>query len=114
MSTDLGRAAEAAAAEYLEERGFEIIFRNWRNRWCEIDIVARRRDELHLVEVKYRRHHSFGGGFGAITADKVRRLQRAALAFSRGEEPVLVDVIAVSGLPGSWQVELVENAVGAA
>lgn len=115
MSTaERGRAAEQAAADYLEKQGFEILARNWRNKWCEIDIVARRRGELHLVEVKYRQHHSFGGGFGAITADKVRRLQRAALAFSRGDEPVLVDVVSVSGQPDAWQISLIENAVLAA
>jgi putative endonuclease len=111
-TTELGRAAEAAAAEQLEKQGFEIIARNWRNRWCEIDIAARRGDELHLIEVKYRQHRSFGGGFGAINAEKVRRLQRAALAFNRGDEPVLIDIVAVSGQPGQWQFELLENAIG--
>ena len=114
MSTDLGRAAEQAVAEYLETQGFEILFRNWRNRWCEIDIVARRGQEVHLVEVKYRKHRSFGGGFGAITPDKVRRLQKAALTFSRGDDPVLVDAAAVSGQPGDWAIEVIENAVAVA
>ena len=110
-TTETGRLAEEAAAEYLEKQGFEILARNWRNRWCEIDIVARRLAEVHLVEVKYRQHHSFGGGFGAINADKVRRLQRAALAFSRSDDPVIVDVISVKGEPGSWHIEFLENAV---
>ncbi|GAC1371986.1 MAG: hypothetical protein NVSMB39_6180 [Candidatus Saccharimonadales bacterium] len=34
--------------------------RNWRNRWCEIDIVARRGAQIHFVEVKYRRNVSYG------------------------------------------------------
>jgi uncharacterized protein (TIGR00252 family) len=111
-TTETGRAAETATAEYLERQGFEILARNWRNRWCEIDIVARRGDELHLIEVKYRQHDSFGGGFGAVNAAKAQRLRRAALVFSRGDEPVIVDVAAVSGKPGAWQIELMENAVG--
>lgn len=113
MSTETGRQAETAAADFLEGLGYQILARNWHNRWCEVDIVARRGGELHLVEVKYRRHRGYGGGFGAVTPDKIRRLQRAALAFSRSDEPVIVDVAAVSGEPGGWQIELIENAVTA-
>ena len=113
MSTETGRQAESAAADFLEDLGFQILARNWRNRWCEIDIIARRSGELHLVEVKYRRHHSYGGGVGAVTPDKIRRLQRAALAFGGSNKPVVVDVAAVSGRPGDWQIELIENAVTA-
>lgn len=112
-TTDTGRLAEQAAAGYLEQLGFVITDRNWRTKWCEVDIVARRDGEIHLVEVKYRQHQSFGGGFGAINADKIRRLQRAALAFSRANDPVVVDVISVTGRPGRWQIELLENAIGA-
>ncbi len=43
MSTQTGKLAEDEAAEYLSQNGFKIIARNWRNRWCEIDIVAQKK-----------------------------------------------------------------------
>jgi Holliday junction resolvase-like predicted endonuclease len=45
MSVERGRTAETLAADYLVGRGFEVLNCNWRNRWCELDIVAR--NSLH-------------------------------------------------------------------
>jgi Holliday junction resolvase-like predicted endonuclease len=75
----LGRAAEALAAEWLAAAGFAIVDRNWRTRWCELDLVATRGNRIHIIEVKYRRRADFGSGAECITPDKAARLQRAAL-----------------------------------
>ncbi|GMO60957.1 MAG: YraN family protein [Treponemataceae bacterium] len=47
-----GLAGENAAASYLSQNGFEIIMRNWRNRFGEIDIIAQKDDFLCFIEVK--------------------------------------------------------------
>ena len=115
MSTEVGQLAETAAAKYLERQGYQILDRNWRTKWCEIDIVAERDEEVHLVEVKYRGRSDFGGGFGAINHDKADRLRRAASAWSadhKYEGTCHIDVIAITGDPGSWQIELLEDALG--
>ncbi|HET8690265.1 MAG TPA: ribonuclease HII, partial [Candidatus Saccharimonadales bacterium] len=49
-----GQRAETAAADYLSLNKFKVLDRNWKTRWCEIDIVARSGDKVWLVEVKYR------------------------------------------------------------
>jgi putative endonuclease len=77
-STERGRRAEAAAAVYLEMRGYKIIERNWRRPRAEIDILARKADTMYFVEVKYRATDHQGGGMDAITATKLRQMQRAA------------------------------------
>lgn len=77
-STDTGRRAEAAARVYLEMRGYGIIEQNWRRPRCEIDIVALKNDVLHFVEVKYRHSNEQGGGLEAITASKLKQMQRSA------------------------------------
>ncbi|HEY5152856.1 MAG TPA: YraN family protein [Candidatus Saccharimonadales bacterium] len=77
-STDTGRKAEKAAMAYLEMRGYEIIEQNWRRPRCEIDIVARKHDVIHFVEVKYRFNDDQGGGLEAITSTKLKQMQRAA------------------------------------
>src|SRR5438045_1361737 len=98
-TTDIGRAAEELAAEHLEARDFQIIDRNWRTRWCEIDLVARKSGIVHFIEVKYRKTADFGGGFEYITADKQRRLARAAnfwLAPHRWNGDWQIDAVAVT------------------
>ncbi len=48
----IGRIGEDIAAKYLENRGYQIIQRNYRKKWGEIDIVVEKDDVLHFVEVK--------------------------------------------------------------
>jgi putative endonuclease len=47
-----GDVGEGVAAAYLEQHEFEIICRNYRKKWGEIDIVASRGEEIHFIEVK--------------------------------------------------------------
>lgn len=77
-SVAIGRRAEAVAAQYLLNREYAIVAQNWRTRYCEIDIVARRHHTVYFVEVKYRRHAKQGSGFDYITYTKQQQMQFAA------------------------------------
>ena len=82
MSTKtIGNEAETRVAEHLKKQGHKILARNWSNRWCEIDIVSRKYDEIFFVEVKYRQSAEWGGGLEAINTAKLRRMTRAAEAW---------------------------------
>lgn len=81
-STETGRKAEQAARVYLEMRGYSIVETNWRRPHAEIDIIAKKDDTVYLVEVKYRANDAQGGGLDAITASKLRHMQRAADAWA--------------------------------
>lgn len=48
----IGETGERLAAEFLVEKGFTILDRNYRKKWGEIDIVAEKDDIIHFVEVK--------------------------------------------------------------
>lgn len=115
MSTvEVGRAAEQLAAEYLAHTGFQIIERNWRNRWCELDIIARRHDQIHFVEVKYRHNVRYGLAAEYINFDKSARLVRAALAWTQATNytgAYQIDVIAVEGALARPKVSHLENAI---
>jgi len=117
MSTvEVGRAAEQLAAAHLEAAGYTIISRNWRNRWCEIDIVARLGPQIHIVEVKYRANTAYGFAAEYISRDKSARLIRAAAACcqaSRHYGPYQIDVIAVEGDLEGPIIEHLENVLGA-
>ena len=77
----IGDRGEQAAADWLVADGHEIIARNWRTRYCEIDIVSVKDDVLWFTEVKYRKNDDFGGGLAAITAKKQRQMRFAAELF---------------------------------
>ena len=77
-STQIGHRAEAAAAVYLEMRGYKILEQNFRRPRCEIDIIASKDDTVYFVEVKYRRNDNQGGGLEAITTSKLKQMQYAA------------------------------------
>jgi putative endonuclease len=73
----LGRLGEDLAAEHLERRGFELVERNYRTRWGELDIVAFDGQTLAFCEVKTRRA---GGGspFESLHAHKRARVRKMA------------------------------------
>jgi len=54
----LGALGEQLAAEHLIRRGFQIVERNYRTRWGELDIVAYDGETIAFVEVKTRRMSS--------------------------------------------------------
>src|SRR3990167_7492662 len=74
----IGMTAEAQVAEYLQNKDYEIINRNWKTRWCEIDIVAKKTKRIYFVEVKYRKNVMHGSGIEYITAAKTKQLRLAA------------------------------------
>ncbi len=74
-----GASAEDLAAEYLVNRGFSILERNYRVRNGEIDCIARDRDgTLVFVEVKSARTGSCGHPFSWVDAAKQRKLAKVA------------------------------------
>jgi len=74
---DTGRRAQAAAAAYLQQRGFKVIGQNWRTRTCEIDVVAVKDKTMYFVEVKYRQTAAHGAGLQYVTPRKIAQMQFA-------------------------------------
>ena len=74
----VGNESETAAAEELVRQGYEIIERNWKTKYCEIDIVAKKKDTLYFVEVKHRKNSKSGDGLAAITPKKLNQMKFAA------------------------------------
>ena len=47
-----GFKSEDKAVKYLKNQGFEIITRNFKSKFGEIDIIAKKTNILHFIEVK--------------------------------------------------------------
>lgn len=116
-TAETGCRGEQIAADYLRREGFELCDRNWRCGRYEIDIVARRWDELHFVEVKTRRAGGLTAPEQAITTSKCRALMHAATAYMAQQDEVSdleprFDLLAVEMLPdGSADVRFVADAI---
>ena len=80
-TTKIGNLAEEKVAEYLKQKGHEIIARNFKTKFCEIDIVSVCDRVIYFTEVKYRRSDFRGGGLMAITNEKQKKMEFAAESF---------------------------------
>ncbi len=98
-TTRIGNRAESEVAQYLRRQKFTIIDRNWKTKWCEIDIIAEKHGVTHFVEVKYRKNDKGGSGLAAITPKKLRQMKFAAeLWLSREDvESAVLSAVEVSG-----------------
>lgn len=96
---DIGRMGEELAARYLSKAGYEIISRNYREKFGEIDIIARDGSMLVFIEVKTRKSKRFGHPLEAITSHKQHQISKAATAYlSRNgllDAPARFDVIGI-------------------
>ena len=77
-ATETGRRAESIAQHYLEQRGFRLLFKNYRSGNHEIDLVMQDGDYLVFVEVKARRSLRYGTPAEMVTPLKQKRLIVAA------------------------------------
>jgi putative endonuclease len=124
----LGRWGEYQAGSYLVGLGYEILARNARTPYGEIDLVARQTYEsapgtecpaqvIVFVEVKTRTTLGYGLPEESVTRRKQMHLLASAQAYIQ-DHPELdgdwrIDVIAVQRLPGSSapSIHHFENAI---
>src|SRR5947209_10836700 len=82
MSNDvrhaLGQRGEDIAADHLLRQGFDILERNYRTRWGELDIIAYDGNALIFCEVKTRRSAPGGGPLEAVGGAKRVQLRKMA------------------------------------
>lgn len=95
-----GIKGEDHAVQFLKNKGYKIIDRNFRIRGGEIDIIALDEDTLVFVEVKARHTREFGSPLEAITYWKLKSLVKTA-QFYRLKNPKLpaamrIDAVAIS------------------
>lgn len=86
----LGRLGEQLAAEHLVRRGFQILERNYRTRWGELDIVAFDGRTIAFCEVKTRRlTPGAGSPFEAVRTLKRSQVRKMAghWLIARAERP---------------------------
>lgn len=98
----VGTTQEEKAAEFLEQKGMQIIARNYRIRSGEIDLIGTDGAYLVFVEVKYRASGRMGNPLEAVDVKKqkiiIRTAQHFMLKHGYGEDtPCRFDVVGITG-----------------
>ena len=99
---DLGKWGEDEAALYYEDRGYEILERDWKVGKRDIDLIAltEDKDTLVFVEVKTRQNNDLQEPEEAVDVKKMRNLTIAANAYVKLhglDMDVRFDIISVIG-----------------
>ncbi|WP_283675564.1 YraN family protein [Butyricicoccus sp. Marseille-Q5471] len=113
-----GEWGEQMAQRYLQQQGYQVVECNFRTRFGEIDIIARKGKYIVFAEVKTRRNDRFAAAREYVTAAKQQRVATAAEQWLQQHPTALqprFDVIEVYGEEGDAVprcVNLLENAFG--
>lgn len=109
-----GKDGEDIAANYLIQKGYHILSRNWSNKGRkELDIVAMKDDVIVFVEVKTRRVGSLTTPFSAVNAYKQRNICLAADSYLRTyhiNKNSRIDVIGITYGGDTVKIEHIEDA----
>lgn len=80
-TTAIGNLGEESACEYLQKFGYEIVERNYRSRYGEIDIIAKKNKFLVVIEVKKRKNTSYGRACEFVTPIKQEKIKNTFLMY---------------------------------
>lgn len=113
---DIGDFGEDAAEKYLKDKDYEILKRNFRLKFGEIDIIAKQNNCVVFVEVKTRKSSDFGQPSEYVNLRKQIRIKKAAAVYIDIENnDIRFDVIEVfysesGGKPVLNSINHIENA----
>ena len=116
-SQTLGILGEELAFQYLKERGYKVLLRNYESPLGEIDLIAKEKGALVFIEVKTRSSDAMGLPSESVTAMKRRQILKSAkyyiMRYGIHEVPCRFDVVSVV-LPkeGEASLDIIENAFG--
>ena len=98
-SQALGRWGEKQAADFLTNKGYQVLARNLRTPYGEIDLIASQGEALVFIEVKTRMTQDYGLPEEAITPQKLQHMIESAQHYIQEnletEPNWRVDVIAI-------------------
>ena len=77
----IGLLGEHFAAIFLAWNGYTVVDRRWKNRFGEIDIIAKKKNTVFIVEVKTRKLGSNYTPIGAIDAKKRENLKACSTGY---------------------------------
>jgi putative endonuclease len=114
----LGEQGELIARRYLKKKGYKIIESNYKRKWGELDIIAKKKNKLFFFEVKYGSKASCFLPESRVNRQKKRQLVKMAHLYLTEKEippdtPCQIDILGINLSPDGKSVEIrhYENAV---
>lgn len=110
---ELGKEGEDLAVAHLLKNGYKIVARNFRYQKAEVDIIARKKDVLAVIEVKTRSTPDFGDPQNFLKQKQINSLVKAIDYFvneHRLEVNVRFDIIAIIKNKAGTRIEHLEDA----
>lgn len=95
---ELGKLGEDLAIEFLLQKGYTIVARNFVYQKAEVDIIARIDNILAIIEVKTRSTPDFGNPQEFLKARQIQRLIKAVDHFVTDHDmdvEVRFDIVAI-------------------
>jgi putative endonuclease len=108
-----GTDAEDMAVQYLVNKGYEILERNWHHSHLELDIIAKKDKIVSIVEVKSLAYNYVQEPYQSVNLNKQRMIITATNAYIRKHninEEVRFDIISIILNKKEPQIEHIENA----
>ena len=96
-TNDLGKWGEKVASEYLVKIGYQVLDRNVRTEYGEIDLIAEQGRILVFVEVKTRQSSTYGYPEESITRLKIDHMIDSAKAYLQ----------TIPDYEGDWRIDVV-------
>ena len=112
-NVSLGKIGEDLAVQYLKDKGYEILERNWRSYHKEIDIIAVDGNNIVFVEVKTRKDDEFGVPEMAVNRNKRAHIYAVAASYyyeHKIDLEVRFDVISILYRPGNPEITHIVDA----
>ncbi len=78
LSNFYGKKGEDEACKYLKKQKYKILERNYKSKFGEIDVIAKDKDTIVFVEVKFLNSSNFGLPRERITPTKLRKTRMTA------------------------------------
>ncbi len=110
----IGNEGENKALEFLLRNGYELLHKNWRTRFGEIDIIVKKDNLIVFVEVKSLPKGNLDYLSKVLNKDKQERIIKTSKRFLLNNRQysnsyIRYDVIVID-MPGMSEVYHIENA----
>ena len=111
---ETGKWGEEKASVFLEERGYEVLEKNYRHKHMEVDLIAKKDRTLIFIEVKTRSGTGFGMPEEFVNYTKAKLIMKAAEYYIYATDwhfDIRFDIVSILILPnGSLNIRHIEDA----
>ena len=109
----LGKKGEQIAVDFLLDKGYDIVERNYRFDKAEVDIIAKNNNTLAIIEVKTRSSSDFGDPQDFLKPKQIKRIVKAVdeyVLVNKMDLEIRFDIIAIVKENKGYLIEHLENA----